>query len=69
MVISNKDSIYICISSEVTPTSKQYAYSTTQIISLVTKSFIKLVVFKKKRNHEHQKRNNQKFKIDCITII
>ncbi len=57
------------MSSIETPTIKLYIYKISQISSLVTKSLIKLVVFKKNKSHENQNNNSQKFKIDCITII
>ncbi len=69
IVISNSDSVYKYKSSIKTPTIREYAYIMTQIISLVIKSFIKLVVFKKNKNQENQKITSQRLSIDCITII
>ena len=69
IVISIKDREYIWTSSTVIPTIREYIYRLSQIISLVTNNFIKLVVFKKNNTHENQNRTNQKFNIECITII
>ena len=69
IVINNNDNVYRYMSSIVIPTIKVYTYNTSHIISLVTNNLIKLLVFKKNKIHENQKIINQKFKIDCITII
>lgn len=69
IVINIKDSAYMWTSSTVIPTISVYIYNINQIISLVTNNFIRLVVFKKNKIHENQNKINQKFKIDCITII
>lgn len=69
MVININDREYMCTSSTVIPTIREYTYKLSQIISLVTNNFIKFVVFKKNNIQENQNRTNQKFNIECITII
>ena len=69
IVINISERAYIWTSSTVIPTINVYTYNVSQIISLVTNNLIKFVVFKKNKIHENQNKTNQKFRIDCITII